>query len=161
VCQEPVKGQVERVLTVSTGGADRPAVDCTGGMTDKHLLAGGFAFPLGFVAAIVVVLGSAAVGAFAHPVAVLVALAVVTFAVSLATTLPAALGTAFVSWGIYTGFVLDSLGQLQLNGRSALAAVVLVLAALVAVGGMALRRYLHEPRPAVRRVVRMAPPIRG
>jgi len=158
VCQEPVKGQVDRVLTASTGGADRPAVDCTGDMTDKHLLAGGFAFPLGFVAAIVVVLGSAAIGAFAHPVAVLVALAAVTFAVSLATSLPAALGTAFVSWGIYTGFVLDSLGQLQLNGRSALAAVVLVLAALVAVGGMALRRGLQEPRVTV---IRFAPPVRG
>ncbi|QUQ62744.1 hypothetical protein [Kutzneria sp. CA-103260] len=129
---------------------------------DKHLLAGGFGFPLGFVAAIAVALGSAAVGAFAHPVVVLVALAVVTFAVSLATTLPAALGTAFVCWGVYTGFVLDSLGQLQLNGRSALAAVVLGLAALVAVGGMAVRQHFRESRSRAAVIpVRLAPPIRG
>ncbi|MFI9381516.1 hypothetical protein [Kutzneria sp. NPDC052558] len=128
---------------------------------DKHLLAGGFGFPLGFLAAITVALGSAAVGAFAHPVAVLVALTVVTFAVSLATTLPAALGTAFVSWGTYTGFVLDSLGELQLNGRSALAAVVLVLAALVAVAAVALRRWWHTPRGASVSVIRFAPPVRG
>jgi hypothetical protein len=132
---------------------------------DKHLLAGGFGFPLGFATAILVALLSAAAGAFAHPVAVLVALTVATFGVSLTTTLPAALGTALVSWGVYTGFVLDSLGQLQLNGRSALAAVVLVLAALVAVAGVSARNHLRESRSrAVKtpvRVVRMAPPIRG
>jgi succinate-acetate transporter protein len=96
---------------------------------------------------------------------VLVALAVATFGVSLATTLPAALGTALVSWGVYTGFVLDSLGQLQLNSRSALAAVVLMLAALVAAAGVSARNYLRESRSRAAktpvRVVRLAPPIRG
>lgn len=134
-------------------------------MSDKHLLAGGFGFPLGFVAAIVVVLGSAAVGAFAHPVAVLVALACATAAVSATTTLPAALGTAFVSWGVYTGFVIGRLGQLQLTGQSALAAGVLALAALLALGLTALRHHLGVSRSGAAetpvRVVRMAPPIRG
>jgi hypothetical protein len=130
-------------------------------MTDKHLLAGGFGFPLGFAAAVVVVLGSAVVGAFAHPVAVLVALAGATFAVSALTTLPAALGTACVSWGVYTGFVLGRLGQLQLTGGSALAAGVLALAALLATGLMALRHH-SGPRPTVSvRVVRFVPPVRG
>ncbi|MFC0546081.1 hypothetical protein [Kutzneria chonburiensis] len=124
-------------------------------MSDKHLLAGGFGFPLGFAASTVVVLGAAAVGAFAHPVAVLVTLAVVTFVVSATTTLPAALGTAAVSWGLYSGFVVDQLGQLTLDGRTALAALVLGAAALVAVGAVTLAR--HTPT----RVGRLTPPIRG
>ena len=134
-------------------------------MSDKHLLAGGFGFPLGFAAATVVVLGSAALGAFAYPLAVLVALACVTAAVSAVTTLPAALGTAGVGWGLYTGFVIGHLGQLQLTGRSALAAVVLALAALGVVGVTTWRHRLGGSRVRAIRtpvgVVRMTPPIRG
>ena len=130
-------------------------------MTDKnlHLLAGGFGFPLGCVVATAVVLGSAAVGAFAHPVAVLVALACATVAVSATTALPAALGTAFVSWCLYTGFVVDRLGQLEITAGTALAALVLALAALLAYGVMALRHHVGA-RPAAR-VVRVGPPVRG
>ena len=138
---------------------------CTGSMSDKHLLAGGFGFPLGFAAATLIVLGSAAVGALAHPVAVLIALAVATAAVSATTTLPAALATALVSWGLYTGFVVGNLGQLAVNGKTVTAAGVLALAALVAVGVMAANRHLRESRVrAIKtpvRVVRLTPPVRG
>jgi hypothetical protein len=114
-------------------------------MSDKHLLAGGFGFPLGFVAATVVVLASAA----ANPLVALVALVCVTAAVAAMTTLPAALGTALVSWGLYAGFVTGHLGQLQLTGRTALAAGVLLVAALLAFGAVALRH--HWTAPPVRR----------
>jgi hypothetical protein len=115
-------------------------------MSDKHLLAGGFGFPLGFVAATVVVLVSAAA---TNPLVALVALACVTAAVAAVTTLPAALGTALVSWGLYAGFVTGHLGQLQLTGRTALAAGVLLLAALAAFGAVALRH--RRTAPPVRR----------
>jgi hypothetical protein len=163
--QEPVKVLVEGVSTSSTAGLSTLVGAGLSGMSDKHLLAGGFGFPLGFVAATVVVLGSAAVGAFAHPVAVLVALAVATAAVSATTTLPAALGTALISWGLYTGFVVGHFGDLSVNVRTVVAAGVLALAALVAVGVMALRRLFRESRVrAVMtpvRVVRLVPPVRG
>jgi hypothetical protein len=123
-------------------------------MSDKHLLAGGFGFPLGFALSTLVVLGSAAVGAFAHPVAVLVALAVTTFVVSATTTLRAALGVALVSWGLYAGFVVGELGQLTFNSQTVTAAGVLLAAALVAVGVVAVGHHLREP-------VRFAPPVRG
>jgi hypothetical protein len=103
----------------------------------------------------VAVLGAAAVGAFAHPVAVLVTLAVVTAVVSATTTLPAALGTAAVSWGLYSGFVVDQFGQLTLDGRTALAALVLVSVALLAVGVVTLVR--HAPT----QVGQLPPPVRG
>ena len=124
-------------------------------MSDKHLLAGGFGFPLGFAASTVAVLGAAAVGAFAHPVAVLATLAVVTAVVSATTTLPAALGTAAVSWGLYSGFVVDQLGQLTLDGRTALAALVLASVALLTVGVVTFVR--HAPT----QVGPLPPPIRG
>jgi hypothetical protein len=123
-------------------------------MSDKHLLAGGFGFPLGFVASTLIVL----VGAFADPVAVLVALAVATAAVSATTTLPAAIGTALVSWGLYAGFVVGQLGELTFDADTVTAAGVLALAALVAVGVMAVGRHAHTT-PV--RVVRMVPPVRG
>jgi hypothetical protein len=117
-------------------------------MSDKHLLAGGFGFPLGFVASTLIVL----VGSYASPVAVLVALAVATFVVSATTTLPAALGTALVSWGLYAGFVVGHLGQLAANGQTVTAAGVLLTAALLAVGVMAVGRHART---------RVAPPVRG
>ncbi|HEY0498383.1 MAG TPA: hypothetical protein VGD48_21755 [Kutzneria sp.] len=127
-------------------------------MSDKHLLAGGFGFPLGFVASTVIVLGAAAVGALAHPVAVLVALDVATAAVSATTTLAAAIGTALVSWGLYAGFVVGQLGQLTVNGQTVTAAAVLVVTALLAVGLTAFARHARTtPVPAGR----LAPPVRG
>ncbi|EWM17731.1 hypothetical protein [Kutzneria sp. 744] len=131
-------------------------------MSDKHLLAGGFGFPLGFVVATLVVLGSAALGAFAHPVAVLVALAVATAAVSATTTLPAALGTAAVSWGLYAGFVVGEFGQLTLTRPTALAAAVLAFSALAAFGVSTLHRESRS-RAAMKpvRAVRLTPPVRG
>jgi hypothetical protein len=128
-------------------------------MSDKHLLAGGFGFPLGFAASTVVVLGSAAVGAFTRPVVVLVALAVATAAVSATTTLAAALGTALVSWGLYAGFVVGNLGQLAVNGKTVTAAGVLAAVALLAVGVVAVGRHVRESRGPV--PVRFAPPVRG
>ncbi|GLY67832.1 hypothetical protein [Amycolatopsis taiwanensis] len=96
-------------------------------------VSGGFGFPLGFVVAIGVTIVAVAAGATAQPVRSVVLLALAVAVISAVTTLPAALATAAVSWGLHDSFVLGRTGGLVFNAGAAGAAVVLVGTAVTVV----------------------------
>jgi hypothetical protein len=95
-------------------------------------LTGGFGSALGFAAGIVVTTASVAGGAAGHPGLGLVALAVTVAGVSAVTTVWGAVATAAWCWAFYAGFILGRAGELAWDERSAQAAVVLGVVALVA-----------------------------
>lgn len=90
---------------------------------------GGFGFPLGFAAGILVTVVAVAAGATSHPSWSLIALAVAVAGVSAVSTASAALATTGVCWALHVGFVLGRRGDLVFNAMSRQAAVVLVLTA--------------------------------
>jgi hypothetical protein len=102
---------------------------------------GGFGFPLGFVAGILVTLVAVAAGATGHPMWSLLGLTLAVAGISAVTTAAAALATACVYWCLQTGFVLASRGELVLTAASLQAAAVLLsTAAIVVVVAAVVRR---------------------
>jgi high-affinity nickel permease len=95
---------------------------------------GGFGFPLGFAAAIVVTVLSVAAGATAHHGYSLVALVVVTTGVSLVTPMRAAVGVAAAAWALHAGFVLGRLGELVFTTESVRSGMLLVAVAVAGSG---------------------------
>jgi hypothetical protein len=93
----------------------------------------------------VVTTASVAGGAAGHPALGLVALAVTVAGVSAVTTVWGAVATAAWCWGFYAGFILGRAGDLAWDTRSAQAAVVLGVVALVAVRASAVGEELAEP----------------
>ena len=114
---------------------------------------GGFGFPLGFVATIVVTFAAVATGATTHPVWSLIVLAGTTGLLACISTLGAAVATAAVAWTLQAGFVLGRHGDLALTPAAARDATVLVAAALcafiVATAVRAIRIRLGPPIGAV------------
>jgi hypothetical protein len=94
---------------------------------------GGFGFPLGFAASILVTTLAVAVGSTRHPTWSLLAPTATVIVMSSVTTTLAVLGSAAVCWALHTGFVLNRSGDLTFTAVPAFAAVVLGTAAIVAV----------------------------
>ena len=103
-------------------------------------LPGGFGFPLGFLASVVVTTGAVAAGATRHPTLAVLALAGVTIAIAAVSTSGATVGTAAVCWAMHAGFVLGRHGDLAFTARSTKDAVVLGAVAVIAALAAGVRR---------------------
>lgn len=102
-------------------------------------LPGWLGYPVGFLAAVVVVI---TVGVIA-PLWTLWALAVTALALGALATLPAGLASAAFSWGVYAGFVLGRDGELALTGASLRAAGLLAVATVTGFAAAATARWVH------------------
>jgi hypothetical protein len=105
---------------------------------------GGFA--LGFAASVgsglIGGLGAELFGSAARAGITLVTLAVAVIGVSAITTLPGALSSAALGWGVFSGFVIHQYGQLSLDRPDRLVLMLLmVLAVAASLLGLALRRW--------------------
>jgi hypothetical protein len=94
---------------------------------------GGFGFPLGAAAGVLLTLTTVAAGATGHPQWSVAALAVVVTGAAVVTTPGATAGTAVVCWCLVSGFVVGRQGDLTFSGASLLAAAVLGATAVGAV----------------------------
>lgn len=101
-----------------------------------------FAVGIAFSSAIVVTASAVAVGATRHPAAALLALAVLTAAVSMWTTCAGAVATAWICWALESGFVVGRQAQLSFSPLSQQALLLLLAVGLLAgIGGQAARRH--------------------
>lgn len=103
----------------------------------------------GFVLAVLATLIAVSVGDAGRPVFGLVELSAAVAIVALASTLPAVLFTAGVSWGCYAGFLVGRHGVLALDRATLIGGVVLLAVGLVFVlagaAGRALLAYRVLP----------------
>jgi hypothetical protein len=100
-------------------------------------LSGSLGVAVGFVAGIGVTMISLGLGAGSDPRIGLVLLTLTAVGIAVLTTVPGAIGAGMLCWAFYSGFVLDSFGDLTLHHGAgpALLTMLLLPAAASAVAG--------------------------
>ncbi|HEY0805454.1 MAG TPA: hypothetical protein VGD84_10325, partial [Pseudonocardiaceae bacterium] len=90
-------------------------------------LSGGFGFPAGAAAGVLVTIAVIVAGGTQHVAWSAGAYAVAVAAVAAVTTLPAALGTAMVCWFLLAGFVIGRRGDVPITAATGWDLLILAL----------------------------------
>jgi uncharacterized membrane protein len=123
-------------------------------------LHGWLGYPVGFVAAIVVMTAAVAAHGTDHPLWTLTVLAGTEAVIAALATLRAGVASAAFCWAVYAGFVVGRGGELALTGASLRAAVVLVAVTVAAFAAATAARLVHA-RPHASQTIGSRPHSRA
>lgn len=101
------------------------------------------AFVVGFITSSTVTMISWGFGAGDDPRVGLVLLTLTASALGAVSTVPGAIGAGALCWACYSGFVLNRMGVLTLDGGGEQALLTIVLAATATSGGASLMRWIR------------------